>query len=369
MPKRRIYASSLNNVAQCPCFDWKQNDDTQYADRGTAIHEAEENQDHKKLDTFDIIPYEFGLKVLGEKRVDHFGQILPLEAHEQAFWLPGIGNCKIDYRAWSVKKSLVIDWKTGVTPHYADSDLQGKAYALAIFQHCPEVDEVAICFADLDIRRTSEATFLRSQVPQLHEDVYSVYYAALSEDAVATPCELCAKCEHVTACLNAAENAKNALTTVNAPALPDLAQVRQWNPDQQGEFLDRLNMVDKVLKAVKAEIRGNSVEGNTPTGYAMTERQGSRQIQDVRQAVDVFLEMGLPEPVVDSSLKLSLGDLEKAYVEKKRFEVEEQLGKLPRGFIGQAKEEFYDALEERGLISRGSSVTYLKKSSRKKQLT
>jgi hypothetical protein len=199
--------------------------------------------------------------------------------------------------------------------------------------------------------------------------VYSVYYAALSEDAVATPCELCAKCEHVTACLNAAENAKNALTTVNAPALPDLAQVRQWNPDQQGEFLDRLNMVDKVLKAVKAEIRGNSVEGNTPTGYAMTERQGSRQIQDVRQAVDVFLEMGLPEPVVDSSLKLSLGDLEKAYVEKKRFEVEEQLGKLPRGFIGQAKEEFYDALEARGLISRGSGVTYLKKSSRKKLLT
>jgi ATP-dependent exoDNAse (exonuclease V) beta subunit len=150
MPNRRIYASSLNNVAQCPCFDWKQNDDTTYADRGTSIHEAEETQDHKKLDTFDIIPYEFGLKVLEEKRAEHFEYLNPVERHEEAFRLPGIGRCKIDYNARHGEKVLVIDWKTGVTPHYADSDLQGKAYALAIFQHCPEVDEVVICFADLD---------------------------------------------------------------------------------------------------------------------------------------------------------------------------------------------------------------------------
>jgi hypothetical protein len=263
---------------------------------------------------------------------------------------------------------LVIDWKSGVTPHYADSDLQGKTYALAVFRYLKGIDEVVICFADLDIKRTSEATFTRSQVPQLHEDVYSVYYAALAEDAIATPCDLCSKCEHNTTCKAAAENTKSALVTVDAPGLPDLAQVRSWNPDQQGEFLDRLGMVEKILKAVKAEIRGNATESSTPTGYAMAEKRGSRQIQDVRKAVEVFQEMELPEAVIDSCLKLSLGDLEKAYVEKKRFEVEEQLGKLPRGFIGQSREEFYTALEERGLISRCSSVSYLKKSSRKKQL-
>jgi len=368
MPNRRIYASSLNNVSICPCFDWKKDGDTKYTDRGEQIHEASEIQDHKNLEVFDIVPYEYSLKVEEEKRYEHFGETLPLEAREQAFWLPGIGNCKIDYRAWSVKKSLVVDWKTGVTPHYADSDLQGKTYALAIFQHCPEVDEVVICFADLDIKRTSEATFLRSQVPQLHEDVYSVYYAALAPDAVATPCDLCSKCEHAVPCKEAAKAAKNVLITVDAPAIPDLEQVRQWNPDQQGEFLDRLGVAEKILKAVKAEIRTTATPRSKPTGYAMFETKGNRQVRDIWRTVEILQEMELPEPVIDSCLKLSLGDLEKAYVEKKRFEVEEQLGKLPRGFIGQAKEEFYSSLEERGLISQGSSVTYLKKSSRKKLL-
>jgi len=129
-----------------------------------------------------------------------------------------------------------------------------------------------------------------------------------------------------------------------------------------------MKQVEKVLKKVKEELRATASPSNLPTGYFMHETKGNRQIMDVWHTVEILREMELPEPVIDSCLKLSLGDLEKAYVEKKRYEIEENIGKLPRGAIAQARKEFYTALDERGLISRSSSVTYLKKSPTKKQL-
>jgi len=379
MPKkRRIYASSLNNVAICPKFDWEDTGDNPYAERGTAIHEALETQNPSKLPTDDLIPYEYGLSLLENMWKDHFDSP-PLEYHEQAFKLPGIGNCKIDYNAQGRSRVLVTDWKTGVTAHHAETDLQGKAYALAVFQRFEDshsygdmedfegLQEVVICFADLDIKRTSEHTFHRSEVAQLHEDVYSVYYAALTAKA-GKPCELCGKCAHKTSCKESAENVRTALVTVDAPAVPDMDQVRNWTPDQQGEFLDRMKQVEKVLKKVKEELRATASPSNLPTGYFMHETKGNRQIMDVWHTVEILREMELPEPVIDSCLKLSLGDLEKAYVEKMRFEIEENIGKLPRGAIAQARKEFYTALDERGLLSRSPSVSYLKKSPTKKQL-
>jgi hypothetical protein len=372
MPKkRRIYASSLNNVAKCPSFDWKESADSKYAARGTAIHEALEHMDPGNLPTEDIKTYDYGLKVKDtylQEFVDANANCRELV--EAGYKLPGIGTCKIDYLLLFMEHATVIDWKTGSTPHYAETDLQGKAYALVLFITFPKLWEARVVFADLDLERYSEHTFKRDDFQELHTDVYSAYYAAVQDSPEKKPCDICSRCEHSTSCPALSSKSSQALTHVSAPELPDLAQVQNWTPDQKGEFLDRLKQVKDFLGSVESEIRSTATAENCPTGYAMAERQGNRQIQDVRHAVDVFQEMGIPDPVITRTLKISLGEIQKAYTEKRRAEVEECLGKLPRGFIKATEQEFYETLDSRGLISRAPGITYMKKQSAKqRQLT
>jgi len=359
---RRVYASSLENARKCPAFTWQEGDSTA-AERGTNIHKALETFTTENLVTEDIAPYEYGVSV--------YEDLVSMEPDkveaEVAFPLPRIGNCKMDVFATftDTRTIVVIDWKTGRTFHDAVTDLQGKAYALVLFTKLPGIDRVIMTFSHLDLQSDSTWTFLRSDLEDLEAEVYSAYYAAVRMEPEEKPGDLCGFCAKKLTC-RARTNEVNTALVASKVDLPDITTVADWTPELRGDFLDRLGKAEKFLDQLKKTIRGDALLPTpvVPAGYEVDAKRGSRKVNDAFFAAETLREVGIPEPIITANTTMSLGNLEKAYVDAKRREIEASLGSLPRGFVKATTEEFYEMLRDRGLISREADVQYLKKSKR-----
>ena len=180
---------------------------------------------------------------------------------------------------------------------------------------------------------------------------------------------MCCRCEKKVTCATRTAQISEALVVAQEPnELPDITRVSDWTPDQRGEFLDKMSEAEKFLKQLKAKVRQFAVSGDSeavmPTGYEIGEKKGNRTVTDVMYCVSRLRELGVPDVAIQENLSISLGKMETAYMSVKRAEAEEQFGSLPRGFVGQTKAEFYELLEEAGLLSRKEGSSYLKKSKR-----
>jgi len=220
----------------------------------------------------------------------------------------------------------------------------------------------------LDQEHQSTATFHRGDVLAIEAAVYAAYYGAACKNPKEIPGDLCQRCEHKVTCKTRSAQISKALMVAQEPNnLPDITRVADWTPDQRGEFLDKMSEAEKFLKQLKANIRQFAVtddEAAIPTGYEIGEKKGNRIVTDVLHCVTRLRELGVPDVAVQENLSISLGKMETAYMSVKRAEAEEQFGSLPRGFVGQTKDEFYELLEEAGLLSRKEGSNYLKKSKR-----
>ncbi len=261
--------------------------------------------------------------------------------------------------------AVILDWKFGkvlVTP--TKDNLQGKSYALAVFQLFPDVQEVKVMFyhphVELDDHKPEYShTFARADMERMELDirlVLALKHKARREgwgsSVKPKPCaNLCLYCQH--------------LDTAECPAVVTLAlQVHakherlELPAEVRPAYLTdpvsakRMYQVSKTLEALAKAARKRITdmvltEGFEIEGMRVTTKS-DREISSIVAAREAALEAGITEDQFTECLSLTLGSLEKIVKSK-----------APRGKGAEAIRQLGDILESHGAIQKGKPYSFL----------
>ena len=366
--------SSLQSSAQCPHFQ-NQDRESEASAAGTLQHLAAEKRDLSILDeeaqvaavtraialedaTISELSEQFQVEVIRE-------QYLPVASDERrGEWVGitgGYPDTLIVARDPDSKQSLAVllDWKFGkhlVTP--TEVNLQGMAYALAVFQKYPEVNEVKVVFYHPHIEVSSQLSeythvFNRDDSADMELKIRFVLAqkeAAKRGEVPENPsANLCVWCAKLATCPAVRRLAQITSAKYESLVVPD--EVRPAyiaHPEDMRRAHVLASTLEKFSKAVKARIRdavlteGANVPGLKPVTKA------DREVTDITLVRDIAFQHGVTEEQFNQCLSLPL------------TKVEEAVKKLaPKGKGAAAVREFATDLEDNGAVVKGKPYTYL----------
>lgn len=390
--------SSLQNLEACPCFR-NRDSNNEAAIAGTLAHAVTETgQDDNRLDDEDALRaadcldfYERQKQLLREEReravelaggdgviediIDLCEVYLPVDdcIFHEPMLNPATGQIEeatiesttggyVDRALinWNRKRAILLDWKFGAWHvEEAQTNLQAIAYALGIFKMYPSLEEVKFYFKLPKLDLVTEATFTRSQIPDLYLRVQTVVERArIAREKVrgddflfATPrvpaCNFCAllgKCPKVAefACKVGAK-----FYPLEIPA--DITPTGLKSPEDTAIGL-RLSQVMAVwAKAFRAVITDRVLgdREKVPPGFKI-ETRADREIVDTKKFRDVSLKYVTAEEL------MALATYTFGGIEKKINEM------APRGAKKATVEEYQQALLDSGAVKKGDPYSFLK---------
>jgi hypothetical protein len=366
--------SSLQATAQCPHFA-NQDRESEASVAGTLQHLAAEKRDLSLLDdeshvaavtraialedaTINALRGSFVVEVIRE-------QYLPVCADEKRGEWEGITGGYPDTLLLASSReseqalAVLLDWKFGkhlVTP--TRLNLQGIAYALAVFQKYAKVAEVKVVFFHPHIEVSGQLPeythiFSREDVPDMELKIRFVLAqkeAAKRGEVPAHPsANLCVWCAKLATC-----EAVRRIATVTSAKYESLVVPEEVRPayislpEDMRKAHVLASTLEKFCKAVKARVRDAVITEGAEVPGLKPVTKADREIVSIAAVRDVALQHGVTVEQFESCLSITLGAVEEAV--KKT---------APRGKGAAAVREFASALDDVGAVKKGKPYTYL----------
>ena len=195
-----------------------------------------------------------------------------------------------DVVAYNLDKSVLViaDLKTGRGWVDADSD-QMKIYALGVMQKLVKVfDKVGLTIVQPQTGENRHHEMTGDELLKWKADVLipAVVAAADGRSETKPSKEACQYCPAKMIC---------PAQTKALAAVPVTADVTALTPDQVSDLLDKAELVEDFIAALRKQATKTLTEGGVLRGWQMAPKRAIRQWTDDIKALKVLLEMGVPE--------------------------------------------------------------------------
>ena len=344
------------------CPGWKPDEGPQsiQAAEGTMMHQALETGDHKGLteeqtrcvnmvgDLFTSMKEEL---VVGEDKC---------EVHQEIrLGIMGLTFGTADLVLVSGAHAKIGDAKFGWNPvEDAETNLQGWAYAIGVYEKWPSVDHVEVVFAQPRLDSVSRANFYRkADLERMKLRVMTVIARAKDhkpEDL--KPSEFaCLYCGAKATCVALHKKAL-VISSKFIELSPDKELLDIYNPEQLAtpELRGKAEILRRILepwceKVKKENIRFVLEEGGEVPGFEVKSRAGKRTVTDPQITWELVKDRLTPDEFA-AVTEVSVAQLLKAYSEK-----------APKGSKERFKQEIEDRLTDAGVLQGGNEVRYLQR--------
>lgn len=337
--------SSLESREICPGWE-NRGGDSPAAAEGTKMHLALETGDYAGLEEEQIKAVQAVADIF-EHYIEELGPN-PTVVRECKLTIRDLTWGTADLVAIAGDKAFIGDAKFGwVSVDSAETNIQGWAYTLGLWQANPQVENVTVCFAQPRRDEVDVHTFNRQRdMKRMLLRVATIIARCKKHtEADLRPDESnCIYCAHLATCKPVHTKAlvitKGYMTAdSDLPALFDPAQLATPDLRSQAERLRKV--LEKWCEAVASDNLQYRMAGNEIPGFEIKFRKGDRQITDAQIAWDIASQHITADEFAACS-KVSVAQLEKAISDK-----------APRGQKGKAMQALEDELTDRGALSQG----------------
>lgn len=381
--------SSLQPSAACPHFTNLQRE-TEASAAGTLQHKAAETRDLTILDDVEQVeavkrclaiedgwverlrkmPQQPSVQLVREQYlavcrdesvVDVHGQ----EWHGVTGGYPDTVIMVIDNTDNTFALAVILDWKFGkhlVTP--TKDNLQGKAYALAVLQAQPTINEVLVQFYHPYIEGDAPKpeythTFTRADMPQMELEIRNVIARkrrAQSEGwkSDIKPCpstNLCLFCAHLDCATCPAVSELALVTSAKYEPLSVPAEIRPaylTQPEHMKAAYRISGVVEKLAKQLRKRITDAVITEGVQIDGMQVVTKADREVVSVEAVAEAAAEFGVEKEAFTECLSLPITKVETLVKTK-----------APKGKGAALVREFQKALEERGAVKKGRPYSYL----------
>lgn len=378
--------SSLQSSEACPHFLNEQRESQASLD-GTLQHKAAET---RNLDLLDSVEHQNAvlkcLKVEDDwitnltEMVGHKPEILheiylpvgdDLISAEDRIWL-GVTGGYPDTVLIAGPLAVIPDWKFGkifVTP--TAKNLQGIAYARAIFQKFPSVEEALVQFYHpyLEEDPLPEYSHVFKREEMEHMELHVRFVVARKKAARAkglhgsippvARTNLCLWCANKAECPALAEIFSEVSEKHEAITVPENVKSAQLkSPEDYAAALKVASIAELWAKAIKRRATDAALtEDLVVPGYELVRRQ-EREITSVKAIRDEAVRAGLTLEEFEQCLSLPITKVETLIADKAKLAGQKAAPKV---------REFQERLEESGAVTLSPGATFLKESRAKKE--
>ena len=255
--------------------------------------------------------------------------------------------------------AIIGDAKFGWNPvEDAETNLQGWAYAVGVFEKYPNVTMVDVVFAQPRLDMVSRSRFYRhTDLEKMRLRVMAVIARAKDhkpEDL--KPSEFsCLYCGAKATC-TALHKKALLISSKFAPLADDAEMLEIYNPAQLAtpELRGKAEILRRVLepwceKVRKENLRYAVEEGEHIPGFEVKSRAGRRSVSDSQLTWELVKDKLTPEEFA-AVTEISVAQLLKAYSSK-----------APRGSKEKLKQEIEDRLTDAGVLQGGEEIRFLQR--------
>jgi CRISPR/Cas system-associated exonuclease Cas4 (RecB family) len=232
---------------------------------------------------------------------------------EKRLWYGEAWSGRIDrIDHWGDDTALVVDWKTGRvgTGNSAADNLQLRAYSVVVKKNYPALKRIFVAVVQPMAARFTIAEYEEIDLKLADAEIAGIVEAALNPDAPRTPSpDACKYCRAKAICPEAGGATKELAEVASAP-IPVFTNV------QIADFLEKAQVVESFIEALRSEAKQRLKEGHEIAGYKLQAGRTSRSIEDLHGAHKLLVET-IGEEAFLSACKVSVPTLEKAFAEAK----------------------------------------------------
>ena len=341
--------SSLGYKEICPAFRGRSGTNPA-AEEGTLMHEALEKDDFSKLNEEQAF-------LCGLCRDYRDGELAKLSNptlyRELKLTIAGgLTYGTADFVAIAGKIGLLMDWKFGRgAVDHADTNAQGCAYALGVFEMFPELEELTVHFVQPRRQFISTHTYTREDTERMRLRIHTIIRRANARNREEHPGMHCCYCAKQATCAKLRSLALPLASRYAELSIPEeLHPSRIISPELMAHCLDCAKVLKEWIDSVNFHAIDMAVNGKEIPGYKLTSRAGRRSIPDALAAYGAVKDSMSLEDFISCCGSVSL----------------EELGNkvsatAPRGQKQKSKDELVTRLTEDGIITTGAPSKMLKR--------
>lgn len=352
--------SQLMYREACPGWKPEEGEQSPQAAEGTMMHKALETGDLKGLNEEQTrcVSLVSDLFVSMREELEQDGAKAEVQ-QELRLQIMGLTFGTADLVLVADKHAKVGDAKFGWNPvEDAETNLQGWAYAVGIFEKWPTVDFVEVVFAQPRLDSVSRAQFHRkADLERMKLRIMTVIARAKDhkpEDL--RPSEFsCLYCGAKATC-TALHKKALIVSSKFVELAPDRELLDIYNPEQLAtpELRGKAEILRRVLepwceKVRKENLRHVLETGEEIPGFEVKSRAGRRSVSDPQITWELVKDKLTPEEFA-AVTEVSVAQLLKAYSDK-----------APRGSKEKLKQEIEDRLTDAGVLQGGDEIRYLQR--------
>jgi CRISPR/Cas system-associated exonuclease Cas4 (RecB family) len=244
---------------------------------------------------------------------------------EKRLWYGDVWSGQVDrIEHWGNHTALVLDWKTGRvgTGNSAAENLQLRAYAVLVKKNLPKLQRIYVAVVQPMADKFTLAEYDETDLIAAETQIQGIVEAAMHPEAPRTPSpSACKYCRAKAICPEA-----GGVTSELAVFTP--AQVPALSNEAISDFLDKADVVEAFIEAIRDEAKTRLLQGHEITGRKLASGRTSRSVEDLSGA---FERLGLDSDQFLGACKVSVPALEKIFATSKDMkpaEAKATLGKL-----------------------------------------
>lgn len=245
-----------------------------YTEMGTRIHSALESGDFSTLSEDErqiaIDCMEEYYEILEVLNLGEPEQVIK----EARYWYDDLYSGQIDlielYNGG--RTALMVDWKTGrVAQGAAAENLQLRAYGVLIKKNLPMVNRLIVAIVQPMASRYTLAEYDEEHLKMAEEEIIGICKAAYAPNAPRNPSpDACKYCRAKSVCPEA-RGVHTALAErkIDVPAMTN---------DDVADFLEKAEIVESLIEAVRAEAKARLIAGQEIAGRTLQKGRTSRSV-------------------------------------------------------------------------------------------
>jgi len=289
------------------------------ADMGTRIHSYLAGEDvilnEEEQAIADLCEAEYGeiLETLGFGVPDHV-------TIEKRLWYGDIWSGQIDLILHWGDKVLIIDWKTGRvgTGNSAADNIQLRAYAVLVRKN-RNIKEAYVAIVQPMAQKYTIAHYDETDLIAAETQIQGIVEAAMHPNAPRTPSpSACKYCRAKSKCPEA-----GGVTSELAVFTP--AQVPALSNESIADFLDKADVVEAFIEAIRDEAKTRLLKGDEIAGRKLASGRTSRSVED---PVEAYERSGMEPYEFLRNCKVSVPSLEKSFAASNDMKPKEAKAKL-----------------------------------------
>ena len=340
----KISGSGMTALAACPGkFNLEKTLPKQpsgeAAELGNRVHEYIASEGKTKLidperEIAELIvsKYEEAIEIIGLGKPDK-------TLRETRLWYGEDWSGQIDridfYESVTRNTAIVTDYKTGrIAQSSASDNLQLRAYAVLVKKAYPQLNRIFVSIVQPLAGETTITEYNDEDLRQADQQIAEIVAKAYQPDAPRIPSPTaCKYCAAKSVCPEA-----RGLTAQVMQIASD--NVKALTNDELGKYLERAEVVEDIIEALKAEAKSRLLAGIPINGYKLENGNSSRSIPNPDSAYERLKEVMTPQEFT-KCCKVSAPQLESLLAKSLQIKAKE------------AKQKLTDLLGEQLVVKQG----------------